>query len=282
MSSELVSHKETVSVSISADRINTKATIDSQGIGDSNVEKLPSPCNSQESFYEISEGSSHNSCASFKALCRAWKNRAEHDSSLSLQNRNDGLHLKVDDLTKRLQATDNADESKELAKSLSMYVMMESRPLQLTESSEENIPNAAGKYSQRFFSPEEIREAYTIFKHCDENNDSFLELSELKLALEKLSVPQTHLAVKELIAEIVGENVTKLNFCQFLLTYAATLQNRGGKVNPKNGSHAELMALEDSINVSKVGVSGAKLFFEAKIAQNSEKCTELLKPTPNE
>ncbi|KAL7731318.1 hypothetical protein ACLKA6_014487 [Drosophila palustris] len=236
-------------------------TTDTHGIGDSVMEKLPSPCNSRESFYEISEGSSHNSCASFKAICRAWKSRAEHDSSLSLQHRKDDLEVKLEDLTKRLVTTDNDDESKELAKSLSMYVMMESRPLQLTESSDENIPSGAGQYPQRFFTPEEIREAFTIFKMCDENDDSYIELPELKLALEKLSVPQTHLAVKELIAEVAGEN------------------NHRGNANPKNNSHTELMETDDPINVSEVGVSGAKLFFEAKIAQqNAEKSPELPKP----
>ncbi|KAM8703779.1 hypothetical protein ACLKA7_008415 [Drosophila subpalustris] len=251
-------------------------TTDTHGIGDSVMEKLPSPCNSRESFYEISEGSSHNSCASFKAICRAWKSRAEHDSSLSLQNRKDDLEVKLEDLTKRLSTTNNDDESKELAKSLSMYVMMESRPLQLTESSDENIPSGAGQYPQRFFTPEEIREAFTIFKMCDENDDSYIELPELKLALEKLAVPQTHLAVKELIAQVAGENVTKLNFCQFLLIYAATLQSHRENANPRNNSHTELMETDDPINVSEVGVSGAKLFFEAKIAQqNAEHSPEL-------
>lgn len=184
------------------------------------------------------------------------ENRAEHDSSLNLQNCKRGIDAKVNDLTRRLSTTENPSESKELAKSLSMYVMMESRPLQLTESSEENIPSAPRKYTQRFFTPKEIREAFKIFKLCDENNDNYIEISEVKLALEKLSVPQTHLAAKELIAEAVGENVSKLNFCQFLLTYAATLQNHETNDITTNSSQTDDIILEDPINVSEVGVSG--------------------------
>ncbi|KAH8388338.1 hypothetical protein KR093_004503, partial [Drosophila rubida] len=152
-------------------------------------------------------------------------------------------------------------------KSVSLCVMMEGRSLQLTESSEESIPKRDKQIPQRFFDPDEIRQAFAIFKLCDENNDSFIELPELKLALERLSVPQTHLAAKEIMAEIVGENETKMNFCQFLLTYAATLENRKRDVSPQKHAYPEPGASMDSVDVSEVGVKGAKLFFEAKIAE---------------
>ncbi|KAH8311995.1 hypothetical protein KR044_008959, partial [Drosophila immigrans] len=153
------------------------------------------------------------------------------------------------------------------SQSVSLSVMMEGRSLQLTESSEECIPKKDTKMPQRFFDPDEIRQAFAIFKLCDQNNDSFIELPELKLALERLSVPQTHLAAKEIMAEIVGENETKLNFCQFLLTYAATLENRKREVNPMKRTFPEQEQSMDSVDVSEVGVKGAKLFFEAKIAE---------------
>lgn len=272
MSSELIAKLETVAVSISKDKINKKTTTDTHGIGDSVEEKLPTPPASRDNFIDLSQEPSYPSCPSFKAICRAWKNRANHNSGSNLEKRNDDLDLKMESLFKKLETTENADECKKVPRSVSMSVMMESRPLELTESSEESSPNISIKHTQRFLTPQEIREAFDIFKLCDENNDSYIELSELKLALEKLSVPQTHLAAKEIMAKIVGENITKLNYCQFLLAYAAMLENRTINENPNNTSQIEIMKKEEeATNISKKRVSDAKHFFESKIAEQISK-----------
>ncbi|XP_062124693.1 EF-hand domain-containing protein D2 homolog [Drosophila sulfurigaster albostrigata] len=235
------------------------------GIGDSFPEKLPSPCNSKEHFFDVSEGSSNASCPSFKAISKAWKNREKTPSSVRLES----IIAEMEDLKLDEMVTSHEAEAvtNNPAKRLSLCVMMEGRSLQLTDSSEESIPKREMKIPQRYFDPEEIRQAFAIFKLCDENNDSFIELPELKLALERLSVPQTHLAAKEIMAEVVGANETKMNFCQFLLTYAATMENRKREVNTLKRADPELSTSTDSVDVSEVGVKGAKLFFEAKIAE---------------
>ncbi|KAH8409674.1 hypothetical protein KR222_001442, partial [Zaprionus bogoriensis] len=186
----------------------------------------------------------------------------------------EAIEEKVEDLIARLDTTttttDNTEESKELAKTVSLCIMMEGRALQITDSSEDGAMFSEPKKKpapQRIFEPEEIREAFTIFKSCDQNNDNMIELHELKLALERLSVPQTHLVAKGVMAEIAGQNVSQLNFCQFLLVYAVILQQRDYAADLQTNSSGHLDDATESVNVSEVGVSGAKQFFEAKIAK---------------
>ncbi|EDV93772.1 GH18108 [Drosophila grimshawi] len=153
---------------------------------------------------------------------------------------------------------------------------MESRSLQLTDSSEEeNMPGGASNCQRRFLEPQEIREAFDTFRQFDVNGDNFIELSELKMALEKLSVPQTHLSAKQLMAEIAGPHSPKLSFCQFLFTYAAILQESTSNAIELNQSLVESVTPLESDNVSKEAVSNVKRFFEARVAQQSSE------PNPN-
>ncbi|EDW68397.1 uncharacterized protein [Drosophila virilis] len=269
MSTEI--EKDSAGISPSTIALNILPSTETHGIGDSFMEKPLSPCNSLENLSDISAVSSFASCESFKTICKAWKNRMKSASTMSLNRGIDEFEAKLEDLTSKLDMNKNVTtgESEELAKRLSLCVVLERRSLQFTDSSEEDTPHAASKFTQRFFEPEEIRQAFAVFKLCDVNGDNFLELAELKLALEKLSVPQTHLAAKKLMAEIVGKRATRMNFCQFLLTYAAILQNNRPKAGNLMNSQLVLKARKESVNVSRVGVSGAKLFFEAKIAQHA-------------
>ncbi|XP_064549803.1 uncharacterized protein LOC135436211 [Drosophila montana] len=269
MSTEI--EKEAAGICLSTVALNILPSTETHGIGDSFMEKPLSPCNSLENLSEISAVSSFASCESFKTICKAWKSRMKSASTMSLNRGIDDFEAKLEDLTSKLDMnkTVTPGESEELARRLSLCVVLERRSLQFTDSSEEDTPHAASKITQRFFEPEEIREAFAAFKLCDVNGDNFLELSELKLALEKLSVPQTHLAAKKLMSEIVGKQATRMNFCQFLLTYAAILQNKKPKGGKLMNSGLEQKARKESVNVSRVGVSGAKLFFEAQIAQQT-------------
>ncbi|XP_023177976.1 uncharacterized protein LOC111604231 [Drosophila hydei] len=245
---------------------------ETHGIGDSVIEKPLTPCNSVENLSDLSLDSSFASCESFKTICKAWKSRVKSVSTMSLDRGTNDFEADLGDMSSRVDINKMVGpiDAQDLAKRLSLCVVLESRTLRLTDSSEDDAPHATSKPSQRFFEPDEIREAFAAFKLYDGNEDNYIELPELKLALEKLSVPQTHLAAKELMGQIVGNQATKMNFCQFLLTYAAILETNKSRVGQPMNSQLDLTRPKESVNVSEVGVSGAKRFFESKIAQQNQ------------
>lgn len=53
----------------------------------------------------------------------------------------------------------------------------------------------------------------------DIGNDGFLDLAELKVMMEKLAAPQTHLGLKAMIAEVDEDQDGKISFREFLLIY---------------------------------------------------------------
>lgn len=57
-----------------------------------------------------------------------------------------------------------------------------------------------------------------IFRY-DEGKDGFLDLAELKVMMEKLQAPQTHLGLKAMIAEVDEDQDGKISFREFLLIY---------------------------------------------------------------
>ncbi|KFQ31173.1 EF-hand domain-containing protein D2, partial [Mesitornis unicolor] len=75
----------------------------------------------------------------------------------------------------------------------------------------------------------------------DAGKDGFIDLMELKLMMEKLGAPQTHLGLKNMIKEVDEDLDSKLSFRE----------------------HA--LARLSEIDVSTEGVKGAKNFFEAKV-----------------
>uniref|UniRef100_A0A3Q3FGK5 EF-hand domain family, member D1 n=1 Tax=Labrus bergylta TaxID=56723 RepID=A0A3Q3FGK5_9LABR len=83
---------------------------------------------------------------------------------------------------------------------------------------------------------------------------------ELKLMMEKLGAPQTHLGLKNMIKEVDEDFDGKLSFREFLLIFRRAA---AGELQEESG----LMALArlSEINVSTEGVMGAKDFFEAKV-----------------
>uniref|UniRef100_A0A4W6C3A4 EF-hand domain family, member D1 n=1 Tax=Lates calcarifer TaxID=8187 RepID=A0A4W6C3A4_LATCA len=93
----------------------------------------------------------------------------------------------------------------------------------------------------------------------DTGKDGFIDLMELKLMMEKLGAPQTHLGLKNMIKEVDEDFDGKLSFREFLLIFRRAA---AGELQEESG----LMALArlSEINVSTEGVMGAKDFFEAK------------------
>lgn len=53
----------------------------------------------------------------------------------------------------------------------------------------------------------------------DYGKDGFLDLTELKVMMEKIQAPQTHLGLKAMIAEVDEDNDGKISFREFMLIY---------------------------------------------------------------
>ncbi|KAM9733656.1 EF-hand domain-containing protein D1 [Menidia menidia] len=109
------------------------------------------------------------------------------------------------------------------------------------------------------FSRQQIKDMEAMFKRYDTGKDGFIDLMELKLMMEKLGAPQTHLGLKSMIIEVDEDFDGKLSFREFLLIFRRAA---AGELQEESG----LMALArlSEINVSTEGVMGAKDFFEAK------------------
>lgn len=59
---------------------------------------------------------------------------------------------------------------------------------------------------------------FSIFSYNIGKN-GFLDLNELKTMMEKLGAPQTHLGLKEMIAEVDEDKDGKISFREFLLIF---------------------------------------------------------------
>nr|XP_055053264.1 EF-hand domain-containing protein D1-like [Misgurnus anguillicaudatus] len=110
------------------------------------------------------------------------------------------------------------------------------------------------------FSRKQIKDMETMFKRFDSGKDGFIDLMELKLMMEKLGAPQTHLGLKTMIKEVDEDFDGKLSYREFLLIFRKAA---AGELQEESG----LMALArlSEIDVSTEGVLGARDFFEAKV-----------------
>ncbi|XP_020359360.1 EF-hand domain-containing protein D1 [Oncorhynchus kisutch] len=131
-----------------------------------------------------------------------------------------------------------------------------------------NNGNAAAKQAKVFnpytefkeFSRKQIKDMENIFKRFDSGKDGFIDLMELKMMMEKLGAPQTHLGLKNMIKEVDEDFDGKLSYREFLLIFRRAA---AGELLEESG----LMALArlSEIDVSTEGVMGARAFFEAKV-----------------
>ncbi|XP_066493084.1 EF-hand domain-containing protein D2 [Tiliqua scincoides] len=112
----------------------------------------------------------------------------------------------------------------------------------------------------REFSRRQIKDMERLFRQYDEGKDGFIDLTELKLMMEKLGAPQTHLGLKNMIKEVDEDFDGKLSFREFLLIFRKAA---AGELEENSGLHA--LARLSEIDVSTEGVKGAKSFFEAKV-----------------
>ncbi|XP_037706231.1 EF-hand domain-containing protein D1 [Choloepus didactylus] len=110
------------------------------------------------------------------------------------------------------------------------------------------------------FSRRLIKDLERKFKLYDAGRDGYIDLMELKLMMEKLGAPQTHLGLKGMIKEVDEDFDGKLSFREFLLIFQKAA---AGDLQEDSG----LMALAklSEVDVALEGVQGAKNFFEAKV-----------------
>ncbi|KAL5014561.1 hypothetical protein ScPMuIL_008831 [Solemya velum] len=111
------------------------------------------------------------------------------------------------------------------------------------------------------FSRKQIKEFEKTFKKYDVGNDKFIDFHELKLMMEKLGVPQTHLSLKAMIREVDEDHDDKISFREFLLIFRKAA---AGELTEDCGLY-ELYRNVTEIDVDQEGVKGAKNFFQAKI-----------------
>ncbi|KAJ3589685.1 hypothetical protein NHX12_010528 [Muraenolepis orangiensis] len=117
----------------------------------------------------------------------------------------------------------------------------------------------------REFSRKQIKDMDKMFKQFDAGKDNFIDLMELKLMMEKLEAPQTHLGLKNMIKEVDEDLDNKLSFREFLLIFRKAA---AGELLEDSG--LSVLARLSEIDVSTEGVKGAKTFFEAKVQAISE------------
>lgn len=91
------------------------------------------------------------------------------------------------------------------------------------------------------------------------SNTGRLTLEELKVMMEKLGAPQTHLGLKAMIKEVDEDDDGMISFREFMLIFRKAA---AGELQEDSG--LGVLAKQCEIDVDEVGVGGAKDFFEAK------------------
>lgn len=132
---------------------------------------------------------------------------------------------------------------------------------------DENLPRRQLKVFNPYtefkeFTRKQIKDFEKMFKKYDVNNDHYLDLMEMKQMMEKLGAPQTHIGLKNMIAEIDEDNDGKVSFREFLLIFRKAA---AGELDDDSGL-SQLAKLAE-VDVEEVGVGGAAKFFEAKVKE---------------
>lgn len=134
------------------------------------------------------------------------------------------------------------------------------------EASELPSMNVWNPYTEfKEFSRKQIQDFQKTFNKYDVTKDKFIDFNELKLMMEKIGAPQTHLSLKAMIKEVDEDHDDKIDFREFLLIFRKA---NDGELEAGSGL-MDLFENMTEIDVEKEGVKGAKNFFQAKIEQQS-------------
>ncbi|CAG5116314.1 unnamed protein product, partial [Candidula unifasciata] len=110
------------------------------------------------------------------------------------------------------------------------------------------------------FTRKQIQDFQKTFNKYDVGKDKFIDLMELKLMMEKLGAPQTHVSLKNMIKEVDEDFDDKISFREFLLIFRKAA---AGELQEDSGLY-DLYKNMEEIDVDVEGVKGAKNFFQAK------------------
>lgn len=82
-------------------------------------------------------------------------------------------------------------------------------------------PTKFSKDNKRLHSFEDLTQFFRLisFRRYDVGCDGFLDLMEMKIMMEKLGAPQTHIGLKGMISEVDEDNDGKISFREFMLIY---------------------------------------------------------------
>ncbi|TSK67183.1 EF-hand domain-containing protein D2 [Bagarius yarrelli] len=69
------------------------------------------------------------------------------------------------------------------------------------------------------FTRKQIKQMEEMFKRFDSGKDGYIDLMELKMMMEKLGAPQTHIGLKNMIREVDEDYDGKLSYREFLLIF---------------------------------------------------------------
>ena len=109
------------------------------------------------------------------------------------------------------------------------------------------------------FSRKQIQDFEKQFKTFNESKSGFISELEMKRLMEKSGNALTHTALKALIKEIDMDCDGQISFFEFLSIFSKATK---GELSAIDGLSAFVNMV--NVNVSEVGVGGAKNFFEAK------------------
>ncbi|XP_067946182.1 EF-hand domain-containing protein D2 homolog [Watersipora subatra] len=115
------------------------------------------------------------------------------------------------------------------------------------------------------FSRSQIKGYEKMFETYDTGRDKYIDLQELKVFMEKLGCPQTHLGLKAMIHEVDEDNDNKISFREFLLIFRKA---QAGEF--EEGSGLQQLAALSEVDVDEVGVGEASKFFQSKINQQGQ------------
>lgn len=116
------------------------------------------------------------------------------------------------------------------------------------------------------FSRKEIKEYEVKFNMYNVSGSGCISLAELKVMMERLGAPQTHLGLKAMIMEADEDGDGAISFREFL---DVIRKAHAGELDQESGL-GKLASLSE-VNVDEIGVGGAKNFFEAKIKEVNKK-----------
>merc|ERR1712243_379370 len=94
------------------------------------------------------------------------------------------------------------------------------------------------------------------------SKEKIIGLTEMKVMMEKLGAPQTHLGLKAMISEVDEDADGALVFREFLLIFRKLC---AGEFQGREDDGLSQLAKLVCVDVGEIGVGGAKNFFESKI-----------------